>query len=265
MCWKKEYKCYKGKESEECCQNRVDEAVAHRTYIIIMVIAVGLLIMTLTIKTVSDTVFVAQVSFASTITSIVLSAIAIWMSITGERSTNEIKTRIMDVTDRLSKTTSDAEGTNEKFKIISDKQMEGFQEITERMNEVLEKMDTINTNTSYIKDYLGGSNEQLSVEKKIVLNESDAINYLSSVREYFHGPNGKYMLDRVIEYFLDNNKVDAEFHRYMQECMEKTKGSKISNNEIELIYTGMAICLNSLTYNEKTKKKIREMTKETQR
>lgn len=170
MCWKKEYKCYKGKESEECCQNRVDEAVA-------------------------------QVSFASTITSIVLSAIAIWMSITGERSTNEIKTRIMDVL----------------------------------------------------------------VENKTTLNESDAINYFSSIREYFHGPNGRYLADRVIEYALDSNKLDAEFHRYMQECMEKTKDSKISKSEMELVYMGMAVCLTSLTYSEKTKKKIREMTKETQR
>lgn len=264
MCWKKEYKCYKGKESEECCQNRVDEAVAHRTYIIIMVIAVGLLIMALTIKTVSDTVFVAQVSFASTITSIVLSAIAIWMSITGERSTNEIKTRIMDVTDRLSKTTSDAEGTNEKFKIISDKQMEGFQEITERMNEVLEKMDTINTNTSYIKDYLGGGNEQAVAENRIVINEQDAISYISSIRAQFHGPNGKYLTDRVIEYALDNNMVD-DFDEYIQLCIKNIKDSSISKGEMESFYLGMAVCLTHLRYNEQTKKKIREMTKETQR
>lgn len=265
MCWKKEYKCYKGKEAEECCQNRVEEAVAHRTYIIVMVIAVGLLIMALTIKTVSDTVFVAQVSFASTITSIVLSAIAIWMSITGERSTNEIKTRIMDVTDRLSKTTSDAEGTNEKFKLISDKQMEGFQEITERMNEVLEKMDTINMNTSFIKDYLGANNDQTMIENKIVLNDSDTINYISSIRTFFNGPNGKYLTDRVIEYVLDNDTIDDDFSDYIRLYVRKTKGGKLSNNEKVSILFGMAVCLSFLTYNENIKKQIREITKETKK
>ena len=256
MCWKKEYKCYKGKEAEECCQSRVEEAVAHRTYIIVMVTAVGLLIMALTIKTVSDTVFVAQVSFAGTITSIVLSVIAIWMSITGEKSTNEIKTRIMDVTDRLSKTTSDAEGTNEKFKLISDKQMEGFQEITERMNEVLEKMDAIDMNTSFIKDYLGANNDQTMIENKIVLNDSDTINYISSIRTFLNGPNGKYLTDRVIEYVLDNDTIDDDFSDYIRLHVRKTKGGNLSNNEkVNLLY-GMAVCLSFLTYNENIKKQM---------
>lgn len=35
MCFRKEYKCYKGKDSEDCCRQRVDEAVSHRTTMIV--------------------------------------------------------------------------------------------------------------------------------------------------------------------------------------------------------------------------------------
>jgi hypothetical protein len=45
--------------------------------------------------------FVGQFSFASTITSIILSVVAIWMSISGERNTNSIKDKVEDAVDDL--------------------------------------------------------------------------------------------------------------------------------------------------------------------
>lgn len=105
MCFRKEYKCYKGKDSEDCCQKRVDEAVAHRTTMIVLIASIALMILALTVKTADNSVFVGQVSFASTVTSIVLSVIAIWMSITGERSTNEIKEKVSSSVDKLTETT----------------------------------------------------------------------------------------------------------------------------------------------------------------
>ena len=92
----KEYKCYKGMEMEECCKSKVEEAVKNRTYAIILIMSIALMILALTVKTASNAEFVGQVSFASTITSIVLSVIAIWMSITGERSTSEIRNKVTD-------------------------------------------------------------------------------------------------------------------------------------------------------------------------
>ena len=40
MCIKKEYKCYKGKEAEECCNARVEEAVRNRTYFMILILGI---------------------------------------------------------------------------------------------------------------------------------------------------------------------------------------------------------------------------------
>ncbi len=68
---------------EECCRSRVEDALKRRTSFIMLLLAVALFIIALTIKTADNNTFVNQVSFASTITSIVLSVIAIWMSISG--------------------------------------------------------------------------------------------------------------------------------------------------------------------------------------
>ena len=59
----------------------------------LLFIGIGFMIFALVTKTSDNDIFVNQVSFASTITSIILSVVAIWMSISGERTTNEIRTK----------------------------------------------------------------------------------------------------------------------------------------------------------------------------
>lgn len=41
MCRKSEYKCYRGMESEECCNSRVEDAVKRRTSNLILIFAIG--------------------------------------------------------------------------------------------------------------------------------------------------------------------------------------------------------------------------------
>ena len=71
----------------------------------IVAIALILLFGGIVLATSNQNEFVNQVSFASTITSIILSVIAIWMSISGERSTNDIRISIAESTERLSSIT----------------------------------------------------------------------------------------------------------------------------------------------------------------
>ena len=155
MCFRKEYKCYKGKESEDCCQKRVDEAVSHRTTMIVLAISIALIILALTVKTSDDSVFVGQVSFASTITSIVLSVIAIWMSITGERSTNEIKEKVSNSVDKLTETTSKSTTLTNDLKMTLDSQ-------NAKYDEIMEKMENVVQNIEGVKAAVGSMNDSLS-------------------------------------------------------------------------------------------------------
>lgn len=148
MCFKKEYKCYKGKDEEDCCNSRVEEAVTHRTNVIILCISVAILIIALTAKTVSNKAFVDQVSFASTVTSIVLSVIAIWMSISGERSTNEIKTKVSDSVYKLVDAVSETKELTDNLKDAISNQT--YDLIKEQMEQVAIEMHSMKTSVEEI-------------------------------------------------------------------------------------------------------------------
>lgn len=135
---KEETTCYMGKEMEECCRSRVEDALKRRTSFIMLLLAVALFIIALTIKTADNNTFVNQVSFASTITSIVLSVIAIWMSISGERQTGEIKEKVVVASDKL------AETVNESQKIMLDlqKTLDKQNDIYANLNDKITSVDT---------------------------------------------------------------------------------------------------------------------------
>lgn len=142
MC-KKEINCYMGKEMKECCENRVHQALMRRTSIIILVIAVALLILSLTIKTSCNDVFVNQVSFASTVTSIVLSVIAIWMSISGERQANEIKDKVSIASDKLLETVSESKMITKALQDTLDSQNRIYSDLSKKMTHIGEAVDNI--------------------------------------------------------------------------------------------------------------------------
>lgn len=88
-------------------------------------------------------IFVAQVSFAGTITSIVLSVIAIWMSISGERTTNDIKSRIMESTERLSKVTENVESLNNKNVTIMNTQLKELNNVKNKLEAIIHSVDNV--------------------------------------------------------------------------------------------------------------------------
>ena len=159
MCIKKEYKCYKGKENEECCNARVREALRNRTYSFVLILGIALMIIALVIKTSNDAVFVNQVSFASTITSIILSVIAIWMSITGERSTNEIKTKVSESVDRLIKASSESDKLVADLSNMLSGQNESYNKIKGQMESILLEVHGVKTTITSMNDSFMGTKE----------------------------------------------------------------------------------------------------------
>ncbi len=205
MCFRKEYKCYKGKDSEDCCRQRVDEAVSHRTTMIVLIISIALMILALTVKTADDSVFVGQVSFASTVTSIVLSVIAIWMSITGERSTNEIKEKVSSSVDKLTETTCKSTALTDDLKRTLDNQ-------NKKYDEIIEKMEAVVSNVEGMKATVGSMNSLLS-EIGTSANKNDdefdeptLIKMVDTVRQSFQGSfadEGKENLNCALKFAYD--------------------------------------------------------------
>ena len=101
-----------------------EKTILHAKYIVAIALVVCL--GNLVIKTYCQKAFVDQVSFAGTVTSIVLSVIAIWMSISGERTTNDIKMKITESSERLSGTTKELEDLNKNHKETMQTQLNEF-------------------------------------------------------------------------------------------------------------------------------------------
>lgn len=218
MCFKREYKCYKGKESEDCCQNRVDEAVTHRTTIIMLIISVALLIVALTVKAADNEMFVGQVSFASTVTSIVLSVIAIWMSISGERQTSEIKDKVAVASDKL------AETVNESQKIMNE-----LQKTLEQQNDMYirlgDKITNVDASIGEMKALFEGT-----TNKEIETNNDDAYFYavMDGLKNWEAIDVLVECICKVLQSFQDDktNKIGDTIHKICRKDKvdEQTEG-----------------------------------------
>lgn len=87
--------------------------------------------------------FVNQFSFAGTISSIILSVLAIWLSMSGERTMNDIKSRMSDATDRLAGTTTKVEVLYSDYEKTMGSQLEHLNIVQEKISNVLTGMDDV--------------------------------------------------------------------------------------------------------------------------
>jgi len=137
---------------ENKCPNEVqcEKNKLHIKYIV--GIASGVSLGSLVLSGYSNTAFVSQFSFASTVTSIVLSVVAIWMSISGERATNEIKDKIIDASDRLEKTTSNVEQINSSYHQEVSDQISSLEYIQKKLDEIVGGFTDVKDEMSLTKD-----------------------------------------------------------------------------------------------------------------
>ena len=122
----------------------------HYRYIIVIcfIICIG----TIIIAAHSQEAFVSQVSFAGTITSIVLSVIAIWMSISGERTTNDIRIKITESTERLSDTTKNVETLNKNYEKTMDTQLNELKNVQEQLAKVIFSINNVGEQVSHLQE-----------------------------------------------------------------------------------------------------------------
>lgn len=207
----KEYKCYKGMEMEECCKSKVEEAVKNRTYIIVLIISIALMILALTVKTASSAEFVGQVSFASTVTSIVLSVIAIWMSITGERSTNEIKNKVTDAVANLMKTTEASKQLSDKLESVLNDQSKQYDTLLEKMQNSIDNSEGIKETLFEVKNSFGSLsiNQEVNGESVSLVNTKNvtSVDMLTNVLDCIRSKEVIAGIFDTVDYVMDATPV----------------------------------------------------------
>lgn len=133
-------------------QNQTIDSIKHEKlklhYKYLIVIAAILLFGGIILASADQTEFAAQVSFASTITSIILSVIAILMSLWGERTTNDIKTRITESAERLSGYTKEIGVLNNSHKETMDKQLGELKNVQEQLTQVIQSIGNVEKQVS---------------------------------------------------------------------------------------------------------------------
>ena len=163
----------------------------HITYIGIM--AVMCVVSVIILSFCEDTMFKNCVSVASTVTSIILSVIAIILSVTGERTTNEIRNRVSDSVEQLEACAEKSEGLateltdtlkqlNELYKNVNERILSQLPEITGALTSDCPQNDD---NSSLEKDYIKLKIESISVflgvlPEKVRSNIKESLKYVKT-------------------------------------------------------------------------------------
>lgn len=134
------------KESNCSCKDRNEfeiklkciKTTLHRNYIVC--ISVGILVWTLATGQANSAEFSSWISFASTITSIILSVIAIFMSISGENKTDHINRQIEEAVKQLNSITKEMNKINATSKENSKKFASSLKELDKKISSLPEEV-----------------------------------------------------------------------------------------------------------------------------
>ena len=144
---------------EECKINNSDKYIQklkgqkeklHRNYII--AICVGVIVLLVTWITKEQSGFETMLSFASTITSIILSVLAIIITITGESKMERQQSKMEDITEELQQSLDTLEGLRMKIQDNQEELSKSIRTLEGKVQLVYEriyefKRDSINTET----------------------------------------------------------------------------------------------------------------------
>lgn len=254
MHWNKKYTCYKGKESEDCCNNRVEEALEHRTNIIVLIVGIMFLIIALTTRTASNKEFVNQVSFASTITSIILSVIAIWMSISGERSTNEIRFKVSNSVESLGKATAESGYIVNELKDTLKKQNDTYELMKNQMESMLSEIHGMKSSVDLLNSFVTNTDSG----KKINTPNDLLLVFDNTIKSIGDEKMTEYLLDAVL--FLFENKNSAKIA--IKEMISMLIDKEIENGLLYAFIGIISVFLaNGLFQNDENYKIIKEKYK----
>lgn len=228
----------------------------HTTYIV--VISVILLVMGFVSASASETKFVSEFSFASTITSIILSVIAIWMSISGERTTNSIVNKIDDSMEHLLDTTKMAQKLNSEIINLFEQQKNFYKEMDDKFLEMSECMHGVKDDVAITKEKL----LEKDFDKTITVNSDSKLEPNEIFERITYRMNAKVM--RIISKSvigaskLSTDKTKDTFNYMIELVRQYTKEENLSDNE-GYICTGIVISLYKCgLVNSKFGKKLEE-------
>lgn len=217
------------KKNEHITKLKEENHKLHTRYIITIsiIICIGSIIMAIY----NNEAFVSQVSFAGTISSIILSVLAIWMSISGERTTNDIRIKIAESTERLSGTTKEVKSLNKKYENTMNEQLTELKNVQEQLTKIIHSVDNVGEQVSIITQQKVYNTSNISTDINIMNTEQRTTLFYNIYRWTSNGNyyqdflfckmvyfvisglrNSKiYTLNEVINYLIQSN-ININFY-----------------------------------------------------
>lgn len=206
--------------------------------------------------------FAGQVAFGATITSIVLSVIAIWMSISGERTTNDIRIKIAESTERLSKTTKEIETLNSNYEKTMDSQINELKNVQEQLTQITNSVSNVEKQVSAIneKDTSApktADNNMMDTNQKITLF-NNTYSWVTS-----EDSEKQWIFCKMVELII--NKLESPGTFNFGDILDQLKEINLDTKKwktLLYIYWGSINTLTIATVlnDEEAKKKIKEIT-----
>lgn len=256
----------RNKEKDQNIEIKYAKLKIHTGYII--AIAVIFAIIGIAVGLGKNYNFAAEISMASTITSIVLSVIAIFMSISGENKNSYTQNKIMETADGLADVVEKMKGVE---KVISDTLDEKLYELTLIKNE----LKGIKENVYRANDKLqlltadAGKVEEYNVSTKAIKEDVNAVISNDQIVNIFKRMNyndlGNKVVAEILEYIIvvflrteDIKTIESEeIYEYMREN-DKMPWEKIDFN----IFWGVARAFSTLGVDRRNKEVCTQLLSE---
>lgn len=135
-----------------------------------------------------------QISMASTVSSIILSSIAIFMSISGENKLNYTHDRLVETSDRMSEITGHIEKANSMLDSTINQKLVRIDDIFDRLEQIGQSVGNVEKKMF---------NKSLSINKNSIVDISDDILwqiYISTLEEL--DDNTKILVEAIVEYVI---------------------------------------------------------------
>lgn len=165
------------KKKEEPLKGEIAKLIKQRTYLWCAIIIIGLFVINqFALMHCSNKVLADQFTFASTISSIILSVIAIIMSVVSSDSINSLLHKFRDLHDEI----KDVPGTIDSSIAEMNKASGKFEEINETLKDLPQKIDDSTTVMTEVSEHVNDTMECLS---ELITKILDKTNNLDSIQE----------------------------------------------------------------------------------
>lgn len=218
--------CRYGTKTNDCCNEKINIVKRRMVGTFLMVISVIILTISFIMLTVGDDNIAKEVSYSSTVSSIILSVIAIFMSISGENKTDLIRGQLYDIVSRLEDTTTKVENVNNTRSYEINEYISSLGEIKNNLLPLIETMGEVKNSTFETQKTL---NSLVFSENDTYTTRSDMSNefILQMYRKYTQRYKDQklpfelsmfllttiYSIDNDSQVFLD------EFQKYVAEVL----------------------------------------------